>query len=328
MMAHGGLKLGSQHIRMAAIFAAIHLTFSTPITRASDKEFNCAEQEVQINIGRDAFYSRNLSHDNRVSCANCHNPLNFYGDNLPRAQARSLTFLRNTPTLLNIALYRRFFWDARADSLQAQIHEPLFAPLEIGSSTTLIQNFIDGYNLPSTNMAKESATTILISSIKKFLLCEVTTKKTIAENKTLRGKLANSAKEGERIFNQSKCVNCHRPPTYTDNKVHDIGLERIPLVEQITETSGITTRSYVPDAGAGNSKSGQDNYYAFRTPSLINIAITPPYMHDGRFNSLDEAILNHGSTDKAKLSKKDMTKIKVYLNSLTDERYLNKITWP
>lgn len=241
-----------------------------------------AEKEV---LGKALFFDPRLSRAGSVSCATCHNPSLGWSDGLPRAVGFGMVALqRRTPPLRNSAWGTAFQWDGRADSLEAQARMPITAPDEMNMPMDLVIErlkgvpgytalfraaFADAEPITARNVSAALATfqRTLVSGDAPF-------------DRWISGEesaIGPGAKRGFVLFTgKAGCAACHSTWRFTDDSFHDIGLK----------ASG--------DLGRGKfappSVTAMQN--AFKTPSLRDLRIQGPYMHDGQIGSLD-AVLDH-----------------------------------
>jgi len=242
----------------------------------------------QIDLGRYLFFDPVLSKDGTVSCASCHQPAKGFSDGLKTSVGiHNSKLKRAAPSLWNVAFYKKFFWDARATTLEEQMTGPLYSPDEMGTTreqlvTTL--NDIDRYQelFQQAFPASESD---------QIELNEIYTALTAFESSLISlnsrydqyahgyaGALNKQEIEGLNIFRSfvARCAECHTPPLFTNQQVAVIGL---------AEPAGS-----VFDPGAQETFNEPTLRGAFKVPSLRNIDRTAPYTHSGRFSSLREMI--------------------------------------
>ena len=240
-----------------------------------------------IQLGRRLFYEPRLSRNNTISCASCHQQSRAFTD--PRRF--SLGFdgtptKRNSMTLANLLWVQNFFWDGRAMSLETQAVTPLTDPHEMGESLDsavaklktdpqYTQLFAAAFNTTGITPGQiikaltQFERTLISSNSRydKFIRGEAVLTPTERRGLNL---FYGSANRGER---SAGCGNCHGGPRTFNETYHNNGLDAIP------KDSGrevVTRMDY--DRGR------------FRVVTLRNIALTAPYMHDGRFNTLQEVI--------------------------------------
>jgi len=242
-------------------------------------------------LGRYLFYEACLSRDSSLSCGSCHRQETAFADGSIRFSTGSGGALqkRNTQPLFNLIWYERFFWDGRAQSLEEQVFEPVRAHNEMNldwptAVARLQQNplyppkFLAAFGsaeIDSMTVAKAIAQfeRTLISHNAKF-------------DRVIRGETHLSQEEYDGfvlINDQTKgnCLHCHTTDgdaLGTTGKFSDNGLE-----------AAFSPQAYL-DKGLGKISGNVGDVGKFRIPSLRNIAITAPYMHDGRFETLEEVL--------------------------------------
>jgi len=244
-------------------------------------------------LGKMLFFDTRLSRDKNLSCASCHNP--SFGWEVPFARAIGAggkPLGRHAPTALNQAWSRNFFWDGRAQTLEAQAKGPIEAGVEMDlPMATAVSRLkeVSGY---TTAFAKAFPKEGLSEST--VLKAIATYERTIVTGDTpfdrwIRGDakaLPEQAQRGFAVFvGKGNCAACHTGWNFTDDKFHDIGLP--------TDDPG---RMAV-------SKRAADQH-AFKTPGLREIAARAPYMHHGQAATL-EAVIGHyvgGGQKRASLS--------------------------
>jgi len=306
-------------------------------------------------LGRVLFYDRLLSKNNSVSCGSCHKQAFAFSDNVQFSVGlnnvkteRNSMAIQNLPTgtffaggngafdslgMSPVDLIAMqgggFFWDGRESNLRSLFSRPITNHIEMGITdmdevvekisrqphyTALFQNAFETPEITVTRMAEAVAT--FMESIQ-------------SNNSTFDRFLMNSfnpmsaeEQEGYNLFfGTYNCGSCHNPfpgPYFTDVP-KDIGLENTPV-----------------DLGFGGITGKADQMGKFKTPNLKNVALTAPYMHDGRFKSLDDVLEHYsngikpstnldpslkdyyGNPRKLNITEKDKKSLKAFLNSLTD----------
>ncbi|WP_215242226.1 cytochrome-c peroxidase [Dyadobacter helix] len=246
-----------------------------------------------IALGRMLFYDVRLSANNKVSCATCHDPQRAFTDGarLSTAGVSGSALLRHTPALFNLAWATNgLFWDGGATNLESQVFGPLTAHDEMGQDlyelmdelnavpayVSGFQNAFDG-PVSSQNVAKA------LAQFQRSLISADSRYDRFRLNKP-GGSLTADELSGLELVRQ-KCQGCHAGELFTDQGYHNNGLDA-----DFSDTSheGLFLGRYrisydVSDLGK------------FKTPSLRNLAFTAPYMHDGRFATLED-VLEHYST--------------------------------
>lgn len=247
-----------------------------------------------VELGRQLFYDPILSGDGTQSCASCHvqtdgfTDVNQFSTGIDGVQGN-----RNAMPLFNLAYYNAFFWDGRAATIEEQAFEPVTNPIEMHNSWTSavasLQSDSDYPSLFKAAFGTDEIDSVLVS--KALAQFERTLLSGNAPfDKYLRGEATGLTEQEEyemyqgfAIFmdeEKGDCFHCHGDqynPLWTDNLFHNNGLDASPT-----------------DPGLYSVTGDASDYAKFKTPSLRNLAFTAPYMHDGRFATLDE-VINHYS---------------------------------
>lgn len=282
-------------------------------------------------LGRVLFYDRRLSANDAVSCGSCHHQSVGFGDTarLSRGHKGEET-RRHSMALANVRFTAGggFFWDQRAKTLEQQVLMPIQDPIEMGMTLPDLErklNVIPYY--PALYDAAFGSPEITIErtarALAQFLRTLVTadspfdrafTSPNVAPDLS---HLTELQRAGSLVFRRSGCTVCHFSSTQIVPSAMNSGLDAEPS-----------------DSGAGRG--------AFRAPSLRNVAVRAPYMHDGRFKSLDEVIdfyssgvqanphldlrLRNRATQEPRrldLSAEDRAALKAFLHTLTDSTFLS-----
>lgn len=233
-------------------------------------------------LGRKLFYEVKFSRDNSISCGSCHlqaNAFTHHGHDVSHGIDDKVG-TRNSPPIQNLAWSKSFFWDGGVFNLDLQPLAPIENPVEMDEKLPVVLEKLrkDPAYPPLFNRAfgtNEINTNRVLKAMSQFMLMCVS-----ADTKYdayIRKKVSLSAAEmsGLSTF-QQKCASCHSADLFTDEKFHNNGLPP----------------SLVDDKGRFFITLQEKDKYTFKTPSLRNIALTGPYMHDGRFRTLD-AVLEH-----------------------------------
>ena len=247
--------------------------------------------EEGIELGKKLFFDKKLSVNGSQSCADCHKPSNSFTD----ARQYSIGIdniqgTRNSMPLFNLAWNYddRFFWDGRELSLERQVFDPITNPIEMHNT---IANLVQELQIDSEypEMFLKAFGTEIIDSVQIGKAIAQYERTIISANskfdKYLLGQttLTIQEEEGFNIFmdeERGDCFHCHgneNNPLWTDNKFHNNGLD-----------------NNFSDLGLGAVTGNPNDNGKFKTPSLRNLEFTAPYMHDGRFNTIDE-VINHYS---------------------------------
>ncbi len=242
----------------------------------------------QIDLGKYLFFDPVLSGDGTVSCASCHNPDKGFSDGLATSAGINNSKLkRAAPSLWNVAFYKKFFWDARATTLEEQMQGPLYARDEMGNtreqlSTTL--NGIESYQeLFSQAFPEKNSKTIELNDVYKAIAAFESSLISLNSRYDLYAHgyheaLNQKEIEGLNIFRSfvARCAECHTPPMFTNQQVAVIGL---------ADPDGQPR-----DVGAEKISGDKTLRAAFKVPTLRNIERTAPYTHSGRFSTIREMV--------------------------------------
>ena len=254
-------------------------------------------------LGRRLFFDPRLSEDGSVSCASCHRPELAFSDG--RALAVGLmgrVGRRNTPGLTNIGYHHLpLFWDGRADNLEAQAMHPIGTPEEMGGSWPSVVRRLGEAGYGSDFRAVFGSAAIDSARIGRALAQyqRSLVSRDSKYDRVRRGAASYTAEEalGHALFFDygddprgqyatlptAECAHCHTPPHFTNQRFENNGLDEM------------TDLDAFPDAGRGAVTGNRYDNGRFRTPGLRNVALTAPYMHDGRFATL-EAVVDHYAT--------------------------------
>lgn len=242
----------------------------------------------QIDLGRYLFFDPVLSKDGSVSCATCHQPSKGFSDGLKTSVGIDNARLkRAAPSLWNVAFNKKFFWDARSTSLEAQLTGPLYSPNEMGTTRENLLQKLNG--IAAYRDLFQQAFPDKRSD--KIELSEIYTAMTAFESSliSLNSRYDHYAHgytqalnaqeiEGLNIFRSfvARCAECHTPPLFTNQQVAVVGL---------AEPDGLPL-----DPGAQKTFQDATLRGAFKVPSLRNADRTAPYSHSGKFATLREMV--------------------------------------
>ncbi len=269
-----------------------------------------------VDLGRKLFYDRRLSHNNTISCAMCHVPeQGFTVNEMATAvgiEGRSVR--RNAPTLYNVAYARQLFHDARETNLEQQVWGPLLAANEMGNpSVGFVLERIRG--LPDYRGLFEAAYAGKGPGMENLGKALAAYERTlVSANSTFdrwyfghqQDALTAAAVRGFRLFaGKAGCSRCHTLEAshalFTDHALHNTGIGyqasfSRPVAASIPVAPGETLElaNVIPNPGndLGRYEITLDpaDRWKYKTPSLRNIALTAPYMHDGSLGSLQEVV--------------------------------------
>jgi cytochrome c peroxidase len=286
----------------------------------------------KIALGRKLFYDTKLSKNNALSCASCHNPkLGFTDGRQLSKGVGGMIGIRNAPTLLNAAYSPLQFWDGRSFSLEAQAAFPIADPTEMNQTHEVSVSKIRNDPAYKTEFIKAFGPgTITLEEIEKSLASFERT--LLSGNSPFdqyqfggdKKALTPAAIRGLAIFTDPKranCATCHtineKYALFIDGKFHNTGV-------------GVDGEGQFTDLGRYNETKLESDKGAFKTPTLRNVALSAPYMHDGSLKTLKDVVdfyVGGGNSNpyldkeiKAiNLSGQDRADLVEFLRSLTGE---------
>lgn len=233
----------------------------------------------KIALGRRLFFERRLSSDGRTACASCHQPARAFSDGRHLAVgAAHRQGHRNTPSLLNRAYGTAFFWDGRASTLEDQVGMALAGPtdLDLPAADAAARLSTDrGYVAAFTAVfgSPISAET-LVQTLATFVRAQLSGGSAYDRYAAGdQGALTRQARDGLTLFTgRAHCARCHSGSLLTDEEFHNTGVH------------------WGGDPGRFEVTRVAEDRGRFKTPSLRNVALTAPYMHDGSMTSLEAIV--------------------------------------
>lgn len=287
----------------------------------------------RVTLGEKLFQEKSFSRDNSMSCVACHQPDKGFSD--PRTVSIGVhgdAGDRNSMTLLNLAWKKEFFWDGRATSLRQQVLMPVQEHAEMDENLERVAEKLAAdpqypplfarafgsaaINARNISLALEQFLLTLTSYRSKFDLAMAGKAELTAEER--RGfELFMTEYEPRTGQRGADCFHCHGGALFTDHGYHNNGLEDQP-----------------DDAGRAKVTGKETDRGKFSTPTLRNVALTAPYMHDGRFKTLEEVVEHYSEgvhrsanldanlakhpPEGMQLSPSDKKALVAFLRSLTD----------
>jgi len=233
-----------------------------------------------IQLGRKLFYDKILSGDETQSCASCHQQKRAFSDNKRFSVGiDGIAGDVNASAIINPGWQSSAFWDGRANSLEEQAAGPVENPIEMHLEWEEAIVRLNGHDSYPDEFKEAFGT----SSITKDLVTKAIAQfeRNLISNQSKFDKFQRGEAElnplelaGYNLFlsEKAECFHCHGRPLFTDDELHNNGLDELP------DEGHYAVSGYEPDRGT------------FRTPTLRNIEFTAPYMHDGRFETLEEVI--------------------------------------
>jgi cytochrome c peroxidase len=272
----------------ATSFAAERQLFRLPSEIPAPPE-NLPNPE-RVELGKMLFFDPRLSGSNWISCASCHNPLLGWSDGLPTGVGDGMRALgRKTPSLVNSGFNTINMWDGRAPTLEAQAWTPMLDSAEMhGSQEAILVKLkaIPGYvtafekAYPGEGITKETIGKAIASFERTIISRDSPFDRWVAGEDSA---LSDSAKRGFALFTgKANCTACHQGSNFTDQGFHNLGLKGSA------------------DPGRFAIVPVRISRGAFKTPTLRDVTLTAPYMHNGAYRTLDEVIDHYDRGGDAK----------------------------
>ncbi len=276
----------------------------------------------KVALGARLFRDPRLSRDNTISCQSCHDLDSNGADNQPRSVGiNGHKGATNTPTVFNSSFNFRQFWDGRAGSLEEQIDGPIANPDEMGSSWVEITGKLQKVPDYVRAFASLYPAGITPDNIKDAI---ATFERSLVVpapfDRFLSGEqhaISLQAENGYRLFKSYGCIACHQGMNVGGNMFQGFGLFGGYFAE----------RSEIKPANLGryNVTGREIDRHRFKVPSLRNVAVTAPYLHDGSIETLEETIRIMGRYQLGTaLPAEDVGDIIAFLESLTG-RYKRQV---
>lgn len=279
-----------------------------------------------VSFGKALFFDKRLSLDNSIACATCHQPRLAFTDGKRFSEGvEGRKSMRNAPSLLNVENQSRFMFDAHISSLEMQAIVPIQDTNEMGiRMEDLIKKLQKDsiYSAWSNELfGREIDPSVITQSLAVFQ------RTLIARNSRfdqfMQGNssvFTDSETKGWQLFStELNCIACHQLPDLKSDDAKNNGLYL----------------NYGEDKGRFRIHYDSTDIGKFKVPTLRNISLTSPYMHDGSFLSLEEVINHYESGGKGhfnqdtlikpfRLSKEEKKNVLNFLNSLTDTSYMKR----
>ncbi len=278
-----------------------------------------------FNLGRKLFYDPILSNDYFTSCASCHQRFAAFAhiDHPISHGVIGKIGKRNVPALQNLIFQKEFMWDGGINHLDLQPIAPITGEAEMGETMEHVIYKLQNDSVYPKLFYKAFGDSIVttenfLKSLSQFLALMISADSRY--DNYLKGKetFTKPEEEGLKIF-RAKCSSCHKEPLFTDNSYRNIGLK---------------PDSSLNDYGRKSITGYPDDFMKFRVPSLRNVEMTYPYMHDGRFKNLQQVMnhyaegnffginLDHELTKTVGLGATEISNITAFLKTLTDKTFL------
>jgi cytochrome c peroxidase len=280
-----------------------------------------------VALGRYLFYDPKLSKDSSVSCGFCHQQYAAFGHfdhSLSHGIMGRMTS-RTVPTLFNLIWQKDFMWDGGVNHLEIQPLSPIMNENEMGMDLKELIVRLQG-NKTYRAMFKDAFGTEEVTSqrmlkaLAQFMATMISFEsKYDSVRRRSPGVAFTPEEQGGYLTFQQKCAACHKEPLFTDFSIRNNGLPYMPSLN---------------DMGRMMITSNTADYMKFKVPSLRNVLVSAPYMHDGRFFDIFQvfAMYDHFQQRSATidplvkngipLSEKEQRQLYMFLNTLTDKKFL------
>lgn len=295
----------------------------------------------KVALGRVLFFDPLLSGNNARSCASCHQPERAFTDGRAKSRAfqRMKQVLRNAPTLLNSGLQNVQFFDSRVKYLEDQAHDVLNNTHEMSALPDELVRKIAYSKQYRTWFGNAFPDGITPANVRNALACYVRSLNSLnaRPDRYLRGEnvaLSDAERLGFNLFlGKARCATCHFfpiyngfvPPQYEKVESEIVGVPKHPKTQNATLD---------PDPGRYMAFRKDGHRYAFKVPTVRNVALTAPYMHNGSFKTLEQVVdfYNRGGgrgigisldtqtlpEQPLNLSPVEQTALVAFMNALTD----------
>jgi cytochrome c peroxidase len=279
-------------------------------------------------LGRKLFYDPILSANNTISCGSCHIQtagFTHHGHSVSHGIFDRLG-TRNSPPIMNLAWSKTFMWDGGIFDLDLQPIAPITNHVEMDDSISNVLNRLRNSTQYPALFNKAFGSTeinsaVFLKALSQFMVMCVSSNAKYDSVKRHLAVFTATEAAGYTVY-QTKCSSCHSEPLFTDQSFRNNGLS-IPNLN---------------DQGRYNVTLLESDRYKFKTPSLRNLDYTAPYMHDGRFFTLDavldhytsqvqntqnlDPILQQGNQRGIALSGEERTQLLAFLKTLNDRSFV------
>jgi len=280
---------------------------------------NNPQTKDKVKLGEALFFDPNLSSCGTVACATCHLPEKGFSDGKAVSTGcQGTEGRRNSATVYQTAYLSHLFWDGRVQSLEQQVLNPVVEPVEMANTWDNVLAYLQTGVHPATGKGFPEAKKFYETAFGKVFDGEIATttvaKAIAAYERTVNSlnspfdrwvqgndnALSPAQKKGMLVFfGRGKCSKCHNAPLFTDSDFHNIavpnaGFEKAPQFPQNPRIC----KGVAPDVDPGRAEvpalhASCVDVGAFKTPTLRNVALSAPYMHNGKFTTLEEAVAHY-----------------------------------
>lgn len=289
--------------------------FPPPVYTSKDN----AQTPLKFELGKEIFYDPILSSDSTISCSSCHTQEHAFSDHNGAFSlgVNGTLGTRNSPSITNLAWQPYFMWDGGVNHIEFFSVAPITNPLEMNETMASVIDKLNDSEKYRNKFSEAFGTTeitdqMMLRALTQYMIVIISDNSKY--DRYMRGEEEFSEQElsGLNLFREH-CGSCHREPLFTDYKFRNNGLD-----------------SVFSDQGREHITQNEADRGKFKVPTLRNVAITYPYMHDGRFFSLKQVLnhYEHGIVNSATLdpelvggialTEDEKNDIIVFLQTLTD----------
>lgn len=323
----GALVLGSL-FAFHAVGAAAQPLGLPPVPIPKDNP----QTPAKIALGEKLFNDKRFSSTGEVSCATCHDANKAFTDSplVTSEGINKLTGTRNAPTVINAAYYKLFFWDGRSLDMEDQAQHPIVNPVEMGlanhdpvlkivrTDPQYVAAFREVFNKAPEDVTMKEVQQAIASFERTIVSGDSPFDRWYFGGE--QQAISEQAKRGFDVFlNKGRCVSCHAieedHALFTDNRFHNIGVGINRIQNEVSQFAPAflqakATGADVDKTVLANPKASElgrfavtealDEIGAFKTSTLRNVAVTPPFMHDGSLATLRDVVehYNNGGVTK------------------------------
>jgi cytochrome c peroxidase len=285
----------------------------------------------KIALGDKLFDDKRFSATGQVACNTCHDPKKAFTDSPLRTSegikkgGKALTGTRNAPTVVNAAYFDSMFWDGRSPSLEDQSQHPFVNPVEMGlkdhqpilkivrSDPAYVKAFEQAFGKQGEQVTMREVEQAIAAFERTKIAGDSPFDRYYFGGET--NALTDAQKRGLELFvNKGRCVSCHvveqTQAIFTDNRFHNVGVGINEIQKDVPELAGAflqakATLSEVDRKVLADQRTSELGRFAvtrdfqglgaFKTPTLRNVAVTAPYMHDGSKKTLRDVMVHYNN---------------------------------
>ena len=291
-----------------------------------------AQTPAKIQLGEKLFHDKRFSATGEVGCVTCHDPKTAFTDSPKKVSVgfNGLTGTRNATTVINAAYMKSQFWDGREPTLEAQSHQPFVNPVEGGlqdhtpileivrTDPEYVQAFRDVFGKTGEQVAMTEVSQAIASFERSIVAGDSAFDRYYFGGD--QSAMSDQQVRGLQVFlTKGRCVSCHvieqDQALFTDSAFHNIGIGINPIQDEVPRLAGaylearskgadvdvtVLTDPKTSELGRFAVTEDLSTVGAFKTPTLRNIALTAPYMHDGSLAKLRDVIVHYNNGGKTK----------------------------